>query len=413
MDLNLQHKIIERKDSIYDFYYKNIGDKIRKTRLESNMTQEELAKGICSNTYISKIENNKISINQEHLNLLMERMGVLATKIGIPEQMIDYLEQSYLYFFLKDMEGYRSLYDVVKEFEFGVLNSVIQLGYLVLVEDYESATLIYRELFRYLNSLEEYGFAIFVIYGCFYNIGVKNYSEAKKLLESATNHLKNSEPLYAMYHYLKFIVYGNLYQFNLAREGLEIARTVFVSHGNCSRIMELNMYVNIFKIYENSSETIIIPKNHLAYLSPNQKNYYLLMLAECSTEHVKYLDELDQDADYYLCGLFKKAIDHYQKNEMEEYQTIKQEINHLHYSSNSNIDYYSMLKYMESSEQIYLKDYLANYVLPHVTKRQNLYFYQRIITYISNILKNKKRYKDALTYNLKFQDLKDKLQMNS
>ncbi len=412
MDLNLKRKIMRRKESVYEFYYKNIGDKIRKTRIESNLTQEDLAKGICSNTYISKIENNKIAINQENLNLIMEKMDVPNNKIGIPEQMVDNLRDSFEYFFLKDIESYKLLFESLKNYDFGVLVSVIRLGYYVLTEKYEKAKHIYNDLFRYLNSLENYGFSIFVIYGVFYNIGVNDFRSARVLLISITDYLENNDKVLAMYYYSRYIVYGNLYQFILGREGLDLARLIFVKYSNCTRIIELAMYTNIFKVYEDSKNDIFVHKNYLQDLTPNQKNYYLLILSEIDSDSTYYLDKLDEKGDYYLFGLFKKAQIYYKKKMIKEYNQLKQKINVLHYQKKSKIDYYNILKLIESNQIIYLKDYLTNYVLPYITKKQNLYYYQNVIIVISDILKSRKRYKDALTYHMKYFCFKNKLQFD-
>lgn len=410
MDLNLKRKIMRRKENIYEFYYKNIGDKIRKTRIESNLTQEDLARGICSNTYISKIENNKIAINKENLNLIMEKMDMSSSKIGIPEQMVDYLRKSFKYFFFKDLESYKKLFDYLKDYEFGVLVSVIRLGYYVLNEEFENAKTIYNDLFRYLNSLEDYGFSIFVIYGSFYNIGINDYQSARILLASVNEYLENNEKVLAMYYYSRFIVYGNLCQFSICREGLDLARLIFVKYSNCARIIEFAMYNNIFKVYENSNNNIYLNKNFLQGLTPNQKNYYLLILSETDTDSTYYLDKLDENGDYYLFGLFKKAQIYYKKKMISEYNQLKQKINVLHYQKRSKIDYYNILKLIESNQIIYLKDYLINYVLPYITRKQNLFYYQNIIMVISDILKSKKRYKDALIYYMKYFSLKKKLQ---
>lgn len=54
----------------------DIGEKIKYHRKLKSLTQKELAHGICSITYLSKIENRKISYNQEILSRLCERLGI-------------------------------------------------------------------------------------------------------------------------------------------------------------------------------------------------------------------------------------------------------------------------------------------------------------------------------------------------
>lgn len=53
-----------------------LGELIYYHRIQKNMTQEELAMGICSIPYLSKIENNKTEPSDEILHLLLERLGI-------------------------------------------------------------------------------------------------------------------------------------------------------------------------------------------------------------------------------------------------------------------------------------------------------------------------------------------------
>ncbi|MEH7802743.1 helix-turn-helix transcriptional regulator, partial [Bacillus pumilus] len=51
----------------------NIGQIIKLYRYKQNMTQSELAEGICSVSHLSKIENGSKEANQDTINLLLER----------------------------------------------------------------------------------------------------------------------------------------------------------------------------------------------------------------------------------------------------------------------------------------------------------------------------------------------------
>jgi HTH-type transcriptional regulator, quorum sensing regulator NprR len=52
------------------------GEKIYYHRIKKSITQGELCKGICSVSYLSKIENNKIEANLEIIELLFNRLGI-------------------------------------------------------------------------------------------------------------------------------------------------------------------------------------------------------------------------------------------------------------------------------------------------------------------------------------------------
>jgi len=368
------------------------------------MTQEALAKGICSNTYISKIENNKIAVNKEHLFLIMERMGIPTEKIGFPEKMVDSLENAIGYFFYKDLESYEDLFQELEQYEFGVLIYVVRLGYFILKEDYEKAKRIYDEMYRYLNSLEEYGFATFLIFAAFYNIGINDYQAARMILESVIDHLRNDEYLYGMYSYLQFIVYGQLHLFNNARNGLEKARTIFFNHSNCRRLTESMVYANVFRIYEGDTRAISFHKEHLTSLNDSQTNYYLIMLAITGKDPAIYLNLLRNTGSHYLAGPFFLARHYYKQSDLEEYRRVKDQINELHYKENSRLDFGNLLKISEDQKNIYYRDYLINQVLPYLEDIQDFYFHELVSRKISELFAESKRYKEANKYNLKHEE---------
>lgn len=58
-----------------------IGNKIRKYRLEKNMTQSQLADGICTQATISNLENNSSLPSIANLLLIAERLSIKHTDL--------------------------------------------------------------------------------------------------------------------------------------------------------------------------------------------------------------------------------------------------------------------------------------------------------------------------------------------
>ena len=58
-----------------------IGHLIRAERVRQDMKQVVLAKGICTPSYLSKIERNQIEPSEDIAELLMERIGMDPRKL--------------------------------------------------------------------------------------------------------------------------------------------------------------------------------------------------------------------------------------------------------------------------------------------------------------------------------------------
>lgn len=402
MDNNLNMSIIRRKEEMYNFYYKVVGNRVKKKRIELKLTQEALAKGICSNTYISKLENNKIVVNKEHLFLLMEKMDLPADNIGYPEKMVEVLEQSIKYFFYKDIEAYTKLFEEIKIYEFGILIYIARLGYYVLTKDHENAKIIYDDMFRYLSSLEDYGFATFLIFGGFYNLSINDYQTARMLIETVEGKLQNDQVIYGLFSYLKFLAFGNLHYFGSSRDALAIAENIFMSYSNLARIQDILYYKNIFNIYEHAYNYNNFEYGHKIITDKNDKNYFLILLSLVSEHKLQYLNMLEEDGEYYIDGMFLKAKYLLDNKSEKEYKEVKKIINDLHYKNKSQLDYINLLKMYENSELTFVKDYLINYVLPSYIDQQNIFIIKYVIKEIVRILEQKNRYKDALMYHKKY-----------
>lgn len=397
----LEIELARRWESCCQFYYKGVGQILRKRRLELNMTQEAVSMGICSNTYLSKIENNQIVVNREHLYLLMERMQMPVDEISFPEEMLEYLVKSVKLFFYKDVEGYTELFEEVSKYQFAVLLQIVKLGYYTLTEDYENAELVYNEVFRYLNSLEEFGFSVFLIYSSYFNLGIRNFKNARIILDKVENSFQNDDITFGLYNFSKFLIYGNLHLNMTASESAQNAINIFNKYSNIVRINELYLWKEIFSVYEGNYNNTYFNPNILKFATDKDRNFYLNVLASSSKDPLQYLDNLSEDDEGVLLGLFLKARYFLLTDKLEEYKATYDLINSLHYKLKSKIDYAYILKMMKNKEEILLKEYLINHALEYAIKKQNIYFMKAISISISDILAKKNRYKDALSYRQK------------
>lgn len=56
-----------------------LGAIIKKNRLDQNLSQSSLCKGICAISYLSKIESAQVKANNEIIDMLLERLAIKIT----------------------------------------------------------------------------------------------------------------------------------------------------------------------------------------------------------------------------------------------------------------------------------------------------------------------------------------------
>ncbi len=404
MYYKLRNDILRRDEDILQFYYKSIGLIVKKRRKELKLTQEFVAKGICSNTYVSKIENNQIDVNKENLYMIMEKINLPMESISFPEEMLDYLIKSLECFFYKDLDGFTQLYQEMEKYQYGVLIFISRMGYHILKEDYQKAEKIHDDMYHYLSSLEDFGFSAFLIYSCFYNIGIGNFIKARKLVESLETRMPSSQIFNGLLEYAKFLIFGNIHLFNKSRDSLAICSGIFMNTENIRRINDLFVWKNVFAIYED--ESVHIPFNHsrLDYLFGYEKNVYLLTLLINNSRPRKLLKYFDNGNWLYQLGYYFVAKKMLENNKISEYEKYLKIIQEEHYRTNCPFDLGNMLILQERDQMIEFKDYLINVVLPYIYKKQNVFFMHKVTELIVDILSKNKRYKDSLSYYRKNQE---------
>ncbi len=402
MEKQFQNDLKRRRKEILRFYYMEIGSLIRKKRMELKLTQEELAKGIFSHTYLSKIEHNAIAVNRESLFMVMERINMSSEEYCLPEEMLELLENSLDCFFRGDREGYKKLFDDSLDYQYGILIDISRFGYYVLTGDIQNAKVSNDELYRYLCVIEDFGFTIYALFACYYNIMIRDFATAKSLYESCSDYHSMTVEVFALFENVKFIIYGHLEQYNLSRDGYDNAKNIFISRGIMSRVKELSLYLNLFRMYEGSENQFTLNEDIYQHAPVSLIHHYIITKSVAEPVHLDELNMIQPNTELYPESLYIKAL-HYKKLEdSESYDKMLDQLK-THYSSNpkDEVNYIEMLKYKDNNDSIGYKDYMIQYVLPYVIKWQN-FFFQRIVNReIIEILAENKRYKDGLTYKMK------------
>ncbi|MBM7572805.1 helix-turn-helix domain-containing protein [Aquibacillus albus] len=123
-----------------------IGPLIKLHRIKQNMKQGELAKGIVSESYLSKIENQKTKANTQVINMLCNRLGI---RLDIEENQADIVNKCRKWFKLlydfndKEiiMDDYKDLNDLVNKSltEINTLFEIHKVQYYLLTDQRQKA----------------------------------------------------------------------------------------------------------------------------------------------------------------------------------------------------------------------------------------------------------------------------------
>ncbi|MDN4074190.1 helix-turn-helix domain-containing protein [Fictibacillus terranigra] len=123
------------------------GKKIYFYRIKKGLTQKAACEGICSVSYLSKIENNSITASPEILQLLCERLDIQTSIVS--EEVVNHLKKE-IYDWYQDIK-YRNADDAHRKFE-ELQTEVNQLNDLGLVNLFQIFSARY---FMYIEDLDK------------------------------------------------------------------------------------------------------------------------------------------------------------------------------------------------------------------------------------------------------------------
>ncbi len=394
----VKREIERRNGEVHKFYEGSVGEIIRRARIELNLTQETVAKGICSNTYISKLENNQIIANRYCLGLIMERVKVPYSVIDLPKQMISDLTKALQYYIRHDVEQYKELVECHAKYDFGVIIQIIRFGYAILSEEIEVATQMNRELYHYFSSMDDYAFSVFLLFSVDFHHLNQDYKEAKFILDLSQNFHHLGKLMVSYMHYQQFLNYGFLHEFATSTKHQTVARGHFILEENTYRIHHMDMMAVLFGIYESGRLNHTISPSIIEMFPKRERDMYYMMIAQFSDNLERDLAMIDdeshlKDEKHYLqC----KAL--YQQKRMEEYQVAKGVFLASQKNTVHNPDYYQLLILQEENRLQEEKELLLDEFIPQALMTQNIWKIQKLFRRVSQISFETKRYKDAAMY---------------
>lgn len=365
-----------------------IGSVIKYLRTKSKITQNELARGICSIPHLSKIENNNKDANKETIELLLERLGVSLENINNKDyeikKLLDQLIDNIHYHQKPDaMETFKKL-ETSNEFipftPYLYLYELYIMRYLIFIGNLDGAGVQKKWLNKHKKNFSQYETYLFNYYSALFLIMRGQYIEADEALENLLHEDNtNNEILQGEYFYHLSLVKGNL---ELSGQAIFYgikALQFFKNQFNFKRILHTLMLLGInythSKLYQEANDCyrhllrnvdILEDSNFKPQIFHNIG--YLMDRMGNSNESILYyqtcLELLPEDSAHYL-------INHYTLGELNfRLGNVKEAMRYfnktLELSGNHSNQKYSILS------QYYLLELMGFYDEAAIFLEENL-----------------------------------------
>ncbi|MDX9691419.1 MAG: helix-turn-helix transcriptional regulator [Acholeplasmataceae bacterium] len=390
----LKKQLAKRKEhKLYEM--KPIGSAIRYKRKEMNLTLEEACEGICSISYLSKLENNQIEPGNRFLNQLIERFQIHESfEVDTSQYEEDKRQIAQSLLFERELH-----YAILDEYDDrdDYQAYLIHMYVAVFSKNNDLAMKKYNSIRGYVCNLKDDELTIFFILTSIILYREHKFSEAYELLQLMP------ELSHDTYEHLNLLtsklLLKNAFRMN-KRSEITINYTPYVN-----RLVELNLYelINAIKgdfiTYEASylhHRLVYKTTERMVHFSEEDKNY---VHAKAFYHKSDYLQTYQLAKKYYKnkskwLVLYLMAVDQLQKNdEMIHILSHVDDLLDICYGS-SILLLHMKHKYLSSKEQ--LLEYLRKNILgfTHLTDEYTLLDF--IMMDAQNLFSKYQYYKEAV-----------------
>ncbi|GGH75840.1 transcriptional regulator [Compostibacillus humi] len=301
-----------------------LGSILKLKRLEKNIKQEQLCEGICTPSYLSRIENNRLVADKEIYKLLFERLEIdFEYILKMSSETDERIEQWYKAILENAtsneiIEELKELSQIVSD-EMYIKFEIVHCRYLLMKDELSTVEQKLKNLLQVMEKGLTRNFFLYTNVSLLYYLRKKEYSKAveaaKELLSLKGYESLGSDTELGVFYYNLSLCYKNLYLFEKANYYANQGLAIFKDNYDLKRAINCHIIIGTclsnMKKWEEAEKTLMLAKKLLNYLPPKVHNYYLKLINNNLGNCFEYQENYLAAVHYYL-----QAINYTEKEEM-------------------------------------------------------------------------------------------------
>lgn len=406
---SLKNKINKRvKVSDYRSDFQEIGSFIKKKRKEMNVTQDVISNGICSISYLSKIENNQIIPNEYYVREIMDKLDVEESYY---QKTLDdklYLNNLVKGIFYLDDSLVLKTFEEVKEIEHNLVINIVKLGYYIYfhLEDENQYVMMLENL---VTNMNDYELKTYLYLSSIYFISKEKYKTALEILTLGDKISLNNDYLNSLFSEHTYLVKQRLLKKNSSLEDYQNAQIIYNKYHNTKRVVMLALWKIRYLSKENPNKALLVLNLVKESLLDNHlRDFNYLVKAEILYSLEKYkdatiaLNNIDNQSQFFyqkLILLFSICKIEKDTGMLSEIKEILSTYKPDRFQLKHKVYYHYLL--IENKED--LKEYLRDIAIPYSIKIEDIYGLKQYTNDIMEICIGTSRYKEATQFYKKYQ----------
>jgi len=405
-----------------------IGSYIKLQRVQQGMTQDELARGIVSMSYLSKIENQRAEASPDVISLLCTRLGIeIDNEKDITIK--DKCEEWYgMLFEVNDKEEIKKRFEELNEL-LQTVNSnnyimfeIHKVRYFLVMGEYDNALEQINSLNEISNTFDNLHLYYWYKFKGNYNSLNGDDNQAIKLYELAEEKikqidLKNEEA--ADLYYTIAVAHSKIRNTLEAIDYAERAIEVFQIEYNFIRCAQCHIVLGIsyrrIKMYNQAIKNYNLAK-HLGGLEQNNQ---IIQLANVNLGYlhssngdshsaIHYYVEIAEDSEVdlktKLTAMTSLTKEYYSIGKLDESKLMIEKgleiFEKLHNNEAFKAHFYTLMTYKYATEEDYerFEQFLIKECIPYLKKHKEFAFLVDFANMLGDHFEKQAKYKEALKY---------------
>ena len=387
--------------------YTEIGAFIKKRRKDLNLTQDIISNGICSVSYLSKIENGQIVPNDFFVREIMTKLEIEEDFLSKNLEDKTYLEKMIRSYFFLDESQLEEMFEEIKDINDNLTINLCKFGYFVSKYDkFKSEYIISLEnLVMNMSNLE---LKVYLYLSTLYFISNDDYKTALELLLMSYDIPVKNEFLDGMINEYTFYVKQRLLKKNSSLTHFDEAQRIYTKYMNTNRLM--NLVLNKVKVVssENPNYGLKLLKTiKVTLLKGFNKDFYhylkasILFQLDAYNDCVINLSNIKEDSVLFISKLvllYEVCLLEEDQDMLDEIRLIVEELK----LSKKDLSRKVRFNYLTQKDEENRKMYLRDIAIPFSIKTSDFDELKLYIEDIMDICIKNSRYKEATTYYKKY-----------
>ena len=381
-----------------------------------------MASGICSVSYLSKIENEIVEPGEEIIILFCRKLEMTMEELKLQADLIPILRKEYseLYRIIKKRdrvqaeqkrEYIREKYSEFSEPEAHLMKGIFDLQYYLFTKENEKNHSIYKKLTSLEEFLNDWTKQYYYRFCGLYQYVSKNFDSALDFFKQAGKFTSSDEIEEVYYHlaltYSQIEYIGDSIYYLKKASDIFMTKMDFEQWINCNLLLGINhrklknyprakenYYSILEKLEGRTSDSILSKVYHNLGLVYSEEGDSLVAIEY-------YLKSLEhkQDLDTKLITIHVLAVEYYKINNKEE--AVKWFVVGEEYARITN-DHEFIIKFKVLSYQLYNKmdslefeEYMLDKAIPYFEQSKSYYTLYHLILLLTSYYENTRHYKNA------------------